>query len=318
MTTTPDPTPAGSAPRPASRLLELVPVALVVVAEAAWVSVVGGFIQEVRLQAPVLGIPILAAFVAAGVVAARTLGLRLGRGLGGGRPGAEPAGRARSAGSSRPTPARPSPPATRRPPSARTRAAGSPAWPSCAASPTRGSRSATRRVDRMLRLGIPGLALIAVIGGAVAEPWRGIFLADTLVAAVVFVGCGTLALAFARQRAVGADLHVDWRRNRSWLGLLVGAVGRSRSVGRRSALVRGRSGRLIPVLLGIAARGRSSSWPRLRDGPPDVPDRRHLRRPSRCSSTSSLTFVDRPPTPPPPPDVGPGRRHRRRRRRTRP
>ena len=41
--------------RRSARILELIPVALVVVAEAAWVSVVGGFIQEVRLQAPVLG-----------------------------------------------------------------------------------------------------------------------------------------------------------------------------------------------------------------------------------------------------------------------
>jgi hypothetical protein len=40
----------------------------------------------------------------------------------------------------------------------------------------------------------------------------------------MFIACGTLALAFARQRVVGGDLPVDWRRNRSWLVLLVGAV----------------------------------------------------------------------------------------------
>ena len=93
----------------------------------------------------------------------------------------------------------------------------------------------------MLRLGIPGLALLALIGGAVTQPWRGIFLADTLVAAVVFVACGTFALAFARQHTVGADLHVDWRRNRPWVLLLAGAVVVGDGPG--AGVLRARSGR---------------------------------------------------------------------------
>jgi hypothetical protein len=102
---------------------------------------------------------------------------------------------------------------------------------------------------RMLRLGIPGLALIALIGGAVTQPWRAIFLADTLVAAVVFVACGTFALAFARQQTVGADLHVDWRRNRPWVLLLATAVVAATA----GALVfAGAIGAAIPILLGLA------------------------------------------------------------------
>jgi hypothetical protein len=100
----------------------------------------------------------------------------------------------------------------------------------------------------MLRLGIPGLALIALIGGAVAQPWRGIFLADTLVAAVVFVACGTFALAFARQQAIGADVRMDWRRNRAWVTLLGVAVLLATGVALASA---GVVGAAIPVLLGI-------------------------------------------------------------------
>lgn len=226
--------------------LDLVPVALVVVAEAAWVSVVGGFIQEIRLQAPVLGIPVMAVFVAAGIVAARTIGPRLGRtwtvvglllSLLAGLVGWLLAPEARVA-----------------------LAAGHPAaaiaenpggWVAGLAM-LRGYANArfpitAATVNHMLQLGIPGLAVLAVIGGAIVEPWRGIFLADTLVAAVVFVGCGTLAATVARQRAVDVE-HRDWRRNRSWLGLLIGAVGIATVVATASS---GVLGPLIPVVLGI-------------------------------------------------------------------
>lgn len=240
-------TPAGPARAARSGgYLDLVPVALVVVAEAAWVSVVGGFIQEIRLQAPVLGIPAMIAFVAAGVVAARTLGPRLGRawiGVGlllsvlAGAIGWLIAPEARAA-----------------------LLAGDPAtaigqnpggW-AAGLAVLRGYANArfpvtVATVTRMLELGIPGLALIAVIGGVVAEPWRTIFLTDTLVAAVVFVACGTLAASFARQRTMGSDGR-DWRRNRAWLGLLAGAVGAASLVAIASSGVLGQA---IPALIGI-------------------------------------------------------------------
>jgi hypothetical protein len=226
--------------------LDLVPVALVVVAEAAWVSVIGGFIQELRLQAPVLGIPILAVFVTLGIVAARTLGLRLGRAwtvvglllsVSAGLVGWLIAPEARAAlGAGDPA----------------TAIAQNPGGWVAGLAVLRGYANArfpitAATVNHMLQLGIPGLALLAVVGGAIVEPWRGIFLADTLVAAVVFVGCGTLAATVARQRAVDAD-HRDWRRNRSWLGLLVGAVGVAMVVATASS---GVLGPLIPVVLGI-------------------------------------------------------------------
>lgn len=234
--------------RPARSFLEIAPVALVLVAEAAWVSVVGGFISEVRLQAPILGIPILTAFVATGVIAARTLGPRLGRwwavaGLGltlaAGLAGwlvAPDARAALLAGDLR-------------------RAIGeNPGGWVAGLAMLRGFANARFPLSdatcaRMLRLGIPGLALIALIGGAVAQPWRGIFLANTLVAAVVFIACGTFALAFARQQTIGADLHVDWRRNRTWVALLVGAVVIATSI---ALTLAGVIGAAIPVLLGIA------------------------------------------------------------------
>ena len=78
--------PGGSPARPspvtgaASTIVGLVPVALVVVAEAAWISVVGGLLQEFAFREPVLEIPAIAAFVALGIVSARLLGRRLDRG----------------------------------------------------------------------------------------------------------------------------------------------------------------------------------------------------------------------------------------------
>jgi len=53
--------------------LDLIPLGLAIVAEAAWISIVGGLIAEYTLQEPSMGIGALAAFVTAGVVAARVL-----------------------------------------------------------------------------------------------------------------------------------------------------------------------------------------------------------------------------------------------------
>lgn len=234
--------------RRARGFLEIAPIAFIVVAEAAWVSVIGGFIAEVRLQAPILGIPILAAFVAGGVIAARTLGPRLGPswafvGLGlsfaAGVVGWLVAPDARAAllqGD------------------LRTAMGENPGGWVAGLAVLRGFADARFPLSeatcgRMLRLGVPGLAVLALLGGAVAQPWRGIFLADTLVAAVVFVTCGTFALAFARQQSIAAGLHVDWRRNRSWVALMTGAVILATGIALASA---GVVGAAIPVLLGVA------------------------------------------------------------------
>ena len=248
-------------------------MALVVIAEAAWVSVVGGFIQEVRLQAPVLGIPILAMFVTFGLVAARSVGVRLGP-VGAGRPGPEcvlagaigwllaPEARAALAAGDLATAIGQNPGG----------------WVAGLAV-LRGFANATFPVTdstcaRMLRLGIPGLALIALIGGAVVEPWRAIFLADTLVAAVVFVACGTFAArsrgsrpsaptcrGLAAQPAVGGSppRHGRWSRR----------SGRSCSPGDRC-------GPLIPVVLGP------------RSFPSSSPAWRSARSAARSGSSRSL------------------------------
>lgn len=234
--------------RRAQAFLEIAPVALIVVAEAAWVSVVGGFIAEVRLQAPILGIPILTAFVAGGLVAARALGPRLGPrwpfvGLGlslaAGLIGWLVAPDARSALLAG---------------DLQTAIGENPGGWVAALAVLRGFAEARLPLNeaacaRLLRLGVPGLAVMALIGGGIVEPWGGIFLADTLVAAVVFVTCGTFALAFARQQRIGGGLHVDWRRNRAWVALLAAAVVLASGIALVSA---GVVGAAIPILLGVA------------------------------------------------------------------
>ncbi|HZC31717.1 MAG TPA: hypothetical protein VE640_00370, partial [Candidatus Bathyarchaeia archaeon] len=77
----PGPGPAGVRPaaarslaRAATTIVALAPVGLVVVAEAAWISVVGGLLQEFAFREPVLGIPAFAALVVVGIVTARLVG----------------------------------------------------------------------------------------------------------------------------------------------------------------------------------------------------------------------------------------------------
>ena len=67
---------------------------------------------------------------------------------------------------------------------------------------------------------MPGLAFAAIVGGVVAEPFRGRFLADAIVAVIVFATTATVALALTRLAAVGADSGFDWRRNPTSVGLL--------------------------------------------------------------------------------------------------
>ena len=76
-------------------------------------------------------------------------------------------------------------------------------------------------VGTVFTVGVPCLAVAAILGGMIAEPYRARFLADTTVAVVVFAGASILALAIARLTAIGAGSGFDWRRNPAWVALLV-------------------------------------------------------------------------------------------------
>jgi hypothetical protein len=59
-------------------LIRWAPVGLAAIAEAAWIAVVAGFVQEVVLRIPVVTVPEFVAAVVAGVVGAVVVGPRLG------------------------------------------------------------------------------------------------------------------------------------------------------------------------------------------------------------------------------------------------
>jgi hypothetical protein len=215
----PQRTVAGRVRRAASATVELAPVALVVVAEAAWISVVAGLVQEFTLHEPVLGIPAIAAFVAAGVVAARVLGRRLSD-----RWPVVALALIAAAGVV----------GWLVSPGARESLAGG-LGPSIAAHPggwmaglalLRGFAHARLpllegTIARLLGLGVPGLAACAIVGGVIVEPFRGRFLADALSASIVFILSGTLALALTRLTSIGGDAGFDWRRNPTWLVMTI-------------------------------------------------------------------------------------------------
>ena len=191
------------------------PAAFVVVTEAAWISVVEGLVQAFALQPPALGIPTLALCVASGLLVARLVGRRLGRwwppvamavivlAVG--------AGIAIASAANGPVPAL------------------APGGAIAGLAVLRGFAHARLplaedTVERLLAIGIPGIACLAIMGGLSLQPGRDRFVADTLVAAILFAGTGVLALTLARLSAVGQGSGWDWRRNPTWLGMTIGVL----------------------------------------------------------------------------------------------
>ena len=88
----------------------------------------------------------------------------------------------------------------------------------------RGLEVDDRAVTRLVLWGTPGLALPWIAGQLVAEPLRGVFVEQGFVASLTFVSAGFMAAGLARLQVIGQETGVDWRENRSWLGLLVGVL----------------------------------------------------------------------------------------------
>ncbi len=204
---------------PVATVLLALPLGLAIIAEAAWISVAAGLFQEYALRQPSLGIVPLAGFVAVGVLAARLVGVRLGGRWPLAAAGLSLAGGAVGWLSS---------------PEARTLLLAGAPGDALAANPAgwfaaiaiaRGFAHARLPLSEptlghLIGVGVPGLAFAAIAGGMVAEPFRGRFLNDAIVAAIVFATSATLALALTRLAAVGAGSGFDWRRNPWWVSLL--------------------------------------------------------------------------------------------------
>jgi hypothetical protein len=205
---------------------ELLPLGLAFIAEAAWLSVLGGVVQGFVKADPVVGLLPMTAFVAAGAVCARLAGPRLGAwwplAVVGLTIAGSLAGVMLSAGAQAIVSAR------------GLGAIGDALLVNlggvlAGAAVLRGTAYGVAGIsaERLERLLVAGMALIvgaAVVGGLAVEPWRGRFIADAALAALVFVTAGTVALALRRQVAEDRDRGADWQRNPKWVALLVAVV----------------------------------------------------------------------------------------------
>jgi hypothetical protein len=208
-----------------SALALALPLALALIAEAAWIAVLAGLLDAFALHEPVTGVPELLLATVAGLLAARLVGPRAGE-----RWSVAAVALAAGAGAI----------AWLASPEVRDllRAGGTDALgPALAANPggwlaalafVRGMAHARlpvdpQRIGTLLAAGVPGLAVAAIVGGMVAEPWRGRFLATAQLQVLLFLVSGIAALALARLTQVGGGTRIDWRRNPAWL-LLLGAL----------------------------------------------------------------------------------------------
>lgn len=109
-------------------------------------------------------------------------------------------------------------------------------------------------VGSLLAWGVPGLAVPWLIGSATSS--RPAFIEAALPATLMFVAAGLVAVGLTRLDALDRSVGVDWRRNRTWLGLLVAAVALVAAIGVPIALLLGASlGAVLGVILGPAGSG---------------------------------------------------------------
>ena len=207
--------------RTSTAVLGSLPLALALVAEAAWVAVFAGLVDAFVLHEPGTGIAGLLLAAVAGFVAARRLPARTGRwwpavavvlagvaGLLGWLASPEVRALLGAGGGSALGPA----------------LAANPGGWLAALAFARGTVHARLPVDpgrvgAMMVIAIPALALAAVVGGMIAEPTRTRFLVSAQAEVLVFLAASILALALARLGQVGRGAPIDWRRNPAWVGL---------------------------------------------------------------------------------------------------
>jgi hypothetical protein len=229
--------------------LRPLPVVFAITAEAAWVWVAAGLVQEYALSPVGIGLAPLVVVVAAGAVASHLLAGRVGArwplvatglAMAVGAVGWLAAEEARAALAD----------------GAPARALGlNPGGWLAAVAFVRGYRHARLPLHEgtlatMVALGVPGLAFAALVGGMIAEPFRSRFLADALLGATLFAASSTVALALARLSAAGADAGFDWRRNPPWLLVVVVLIAAVAIVAPPAAAV---AGPLITLLIGLIA-----------------------------------------------------------------
>ncbi|MEO5986460.1 MAG: DUF4129 domain-containing protein [Candidatus Limnocylindria bacterium] len=103
----------------------------------------------------------------------------------------------------------------------------------------RGLEIDDRALTRLVLLGIPALALPWILGQLGAGALRSIFVEEAFVASLTFMAAGFMAAGLARLQEIGRETGVDWRRNRSWLGTVLGVLAIVLAVGVPASAVLG-------------------------------------------------------------------------------
>lgn len=80
-------------------------------------------------------------------------------------------------------------------------------------------------VARILRRGLPGLAVPWLVSIAVGAPDRTAFVEAAFPSTLLFVAAGLFGTGLTRLEALGAEAGLDWRANRAWLALAAGVAG---------------------------------------------------------------------------------------------
>jgi hypothetical protein len=88
----------------------------------------------------------------------------------------------------------------------------------------RGSAIDDRAQTRLVMFGVPALAVPWLLGQAVSPELRTAFLREAFVASIAFLSAGFMAAGLARLQEIGRETGIDWRRDRSWLGMVVGVL----------------------------------------------------------------------------------------------
>ncbi|MHB8397830.1 MAG: hypothetical protein ACYDCI_02720 [Candidatus Limnocylindrales bacterium] len=94
-------------------------------------------------------------------------------------------------------------------------------------------------VGSLLAWVVPGLAVPWLLGTASAG--RSAFTEAALPATILFVAAGLVAIGVTRLDALGRAVGVDWRLNRTWIGLLIAVVAAVLAVGTPVAFLLGTS-----------------------------------------------------------------------------
>lgn len=88
----------------------------------------------------------------------------------------------------------------------------------------RGIEIDDRALTRLVLVGVPALSVPWVIGQLAAGDLRDVFIEEAFVGSISFVTAGFIAAGLARLQEIGRETGIDWRRDRSWLGTVLGVL----------------------------------------------------------------------------------------------